>query len=141
MKKLLTILAISTLAHWHISILVLAQQWKPVGTGMNNRVEGLGSFNSELFAGGQFTIAGGIPANNAARWNGLSWDSAGPGFDATVNDFTEFNNSLYACGGFFFTNGISVDNIARWNGLSWDSVGQGLGIRDPYCCCKITSHI
>ena len=26
-----------------------------------------------LYVGGQFTMAGGVPANNIARWDGTSW--------------------------------------------------------------------
>jgi hypothetical protein len=33
--------------------------------------------DNNLYAGGLFTQAGGIPANNIARWNGSSWSVLG----------------------------------------------------------------
>jgi hypothetical protein len=40
--------------------------------------------NGDLIAGGQFTSAGGTPANNVARWNGTAWSALGTGTNEVV---------------------------------------------------------
>jgi len=50
---------------------------------MNNWVGALTVFDDgsgpALYAGGNFTIAGGVAANRVAKWNGSSWSSLGSG--------------------------------------------------------------
>ena len=48
--------------------------WLPLGSGMNSNVYALALDNSNnLYAGGQFTIAGGSNASCVAKWNGTNW--------------------------------------------------------------------
>ena len=49
---------------------VNAQTWSAVGSGTDFRVVALAVYNSELYVGGQFSTAGGITANNIAKWKG-----------------------------------------------------------------------
>jgi hypothetical protein len=44
--------------------------------------------DNNLYAGGLFTQAGGIPANNIARWNGSSWSVLG-GSDHGTNGYVK----------------------------------------------------
>src|SRR5258706_249548 len=44
-----------------------------------------------LYAGGNFTTAGGAPANYIARWSGSSWSQLGSGMNGYVNALTVFN--------------------------------------------------
>ena len=37
-----------------------------------------------LYAGGDFTTAGGVPANYIAKWNGSAWSALGSGMDSVV---------------------------------------------------------
>ena len=37
-----------------------------------------------VYVGGSFTQAGGIPAQNIARWNGSGWSSLGAGLNSSV---------------------------------------------------------
>jgi hypothetical protein len=83
-----------------------------------------------LYAGGQFTTASGMAANNVAKWNGTSWSAMGTGMDGSVQALTVFDNgsgpALHA-GGFFTTaGGVAANDIAKWNGTSWSALGSGM---------------
>ena len=80
----------------------------------------------ELFAGGRFTIAGGLAAKNIAKWNGQSWTALGEGLDGDVLALATSGTDLYAGGGFFTASGLTVNNIARWDGTQWNRVGAGI---------------
>ncbi|MBK8982239.1 MAG: hypothetical protein IPM38_07930 [Ignavibacteria bacterium] len=58
---------------------IYSQSWSGLSTGMNDWVHALTVYNGELIVGGQFTSAGGIPANYIAKWNGSSWSPLGAG--------------------------------------------------------------
>jgi hypothetical protein len=67
--------------------------------------------DNNLYAGGLFTQAGGIPANNIARWNGSSWSVLG-GSDHGTNGYVKtlafgLDGSLYA-GDYFSRAGGSL---------------------------------
>jgi len=55
-----------------------AQSWSNAGSGTNGYVLALTVYNGGLYAGGEFTTAGGNPANNIAVWNGSSWSAVVP---------------------------------------------------------------
>jgi hypothetical protein len=102
--------------------------WSFLGTGINNRILGLGVYNNELYATGQFDHAGGIPTRGIARWDGTVWDSVGGGGLNQTAGFSGaslnvYNGKLYLAGGFQEVCGLPVHSIARWNGSIWDSVG------------------
>lgn len=83
-------------------------------------------YNGELYAGGMFNSAGGVPAANIARWNGSSWDSVGRGMDTAVRALAVYNGELYAGGDFNYADGIYTGHIAKWNGSNWSPVGAGM---------------
>ena len=87
---------------------------------MNHWVHALTVYNGELIAGGEFTNAGGVPANYIAKWNGISWSPLGSGTNAEVDALTVFNGELIAGGRFTNAGGVDVNFIAKWNGTSWD---------------------
>jgi trimeric autotransporter adhesin len=91
------------------------------GGGLNDPVEGLGSFGGELIVGGRFTTAGGIPARAIAKWNGSTWSTfAGVGIQgATVRAITTFRNELVIGGDFSVFQGAPADYVARWTGSAW----------------------
>jgi hypothetical protein len=82
-----------------------------------------------LYAGGQFSSAGGVEASNIARWNGTGWSALGSGMNDWVRALTVFDDgtgpALYAGGTFTTAGGVEASNIARWNGTSWSPVGGG----------------
>lgn len=85
--------------------------------------------NGQLYAGGIFTNAGSITANNVAVWNGSSWSSLGNGGANGVNNSVSAlafqGEVLYAGGSFSVAGGVSANGIASWDGASWSALGAG----------------
>ncbi len=87
--------------------------------------------SNNLFVGGSFSSAGGVPSNSVARWDGTSWYPLGSGLSG---DWVEVNalvvgpdGALYAAGHFSAAGGVAASNIARWDGLDWSPLGSGIG--------------
>jgi len=109
-----------------------AQSWSSVGAGTNGFVLALTVYNDSLIVGGDFTTAGGNPANNIAVWNGSSWSALGAGMNNAVHSLTVFNGNLYAGGDFTTAGGNPASEIAEWNGSSWTALGAGMkGLYSP----------
>jgi hypothetical protein len=82
--------------------------------------------SGNLYAGGDFTVAGGAPANHVAAWDGSSWSALGSGVDSTVYDLAvDGNGKLWVAGAFSAAGGVPVDNVAVWDGGSWSPLGAG----------------
>jgi hypothetical protein len=82
-----------------------------------------------LYAGGDFTRAGGVLAPAIAKWDGSSWSPVGMGIPGIVVALASFDDgsgrALYAGGAFQTIAGIwEGDNIAMWNGTDWHAVGS-----------------
>jgi hypothetical protein len=112
--------------------------WSALGPGISGEgddgglsVYALAVSGSTLYAGGDFTSAGGSAANDIAQWNGSSWSPLGPGiggdeYGSYVTALAVSGGTLYA-GGTFTTEGGSAANfIAQWNGGSWYALGSGM---------------
>jgi hypothetical protein len=102
--------------------------WQPLATGTNNTVRAVAysaSGNTATYIGGDFTTAGGIPANYVACWNGIAWSSLGTGLNGRVNDLEYDGYYLYAAGQFTLAGSIGAARVARWDGLSWSALGAG----------------
>jgi len=114
--------------------------WSSPGTGVSG---GLGRVNAlipyddgsgtKLFAGGNFTEAGGIPADNIGAWDGAGWQripAGGPDTQITAmgvyDDGTGSGDSLYIGGQFVLVGGQSISRIAQYDGSAWSSLGSGL---------------
>ncbi len=108
---------------------------------MNSTVFALTGFDDgggsgpAIYAGGSFSMAGGIPANRIAKWDGTNWSPLGTGMNNFVQALTVFDDgsgggpALYT-GGFFITAGGGPANlIAKWDGVSWSALGSGTTIR------------
>ncbi|HMQ70454.1 MAG TPA: hypothetical protein PKC58_15870 [Ignavibacteria bacterium] len=104
-----------------------SQDWSGLSYGMDNWVHALCVYNGELIAGGQFTHAGGQPANYIARWNGISWSPLGAGTNGEVDALTVYNGQLVAGGRFTNAGGIDVNFIAQWDGTNWNDDLGGVG--------------
>ena len=121
------------------------QRWHALGSGLAGSdpffVRAIAEFDSgsgsELYVGGRFTLAGGVPVQNIARWNGASWSDVGggvqsaPGFPTcVVNALYVWDDgtgpALYAGGHFLSAGGAPAPWVAKWNGSSWASLGAGL---------------
>ena len=96
----------------------------------------------DLFAGGSFFSAGGVPAMGVARWNGTQWSALGSGVNsnAFIGALATIGSDLFVGGQFTSAGGKPSTNIARWRIphelkirraadkalLSWPATGSNL---------------
>jgi uncharacterized membrane protein len=114
--------------------------WSTLGTGSSNGVNGevreLAVVGNEVYVGGRFTSAGGVSANNVARFNTQTntWSTLGTGSQngvsgilASVLALAVVGNEVYVGGGFTSAGGVSANNVARFNTQTntWSSLGTG----------------
>ncbi len=109
--------------------------WIPLGSGIDGftGVLALTTFDDgngeKLYAGGQFTTAGGVVVNGIACWDGSSWSALGGGVDHVVHALATFDDgsgpALYAGGSFTTAGGVGASRVARWDGATWSAVGSG----------------
>ncbi|SPE54289.1 exported hypothetical protein [Verrucomicrobia bacterium] len=97
--------------------------WVSLGSGMSYPgfvvVNAVAISGTNLYAGGQFTTAGGVPANNIAKWDGSAWLALGSGKDNDVYALAVSGTNIYAGGDFY-------KGIAKWNGSAWSALGSGM---------------
>jgi trimeric autotransporter adhesin len=85
-----------------------------------------------LYAAGRFLSAGGVPALNIARWDGIGWQSLGLGLGVPFSMTDEvrclevFDDGaglrLYAAGTFSAADGLPAANLAAWDGQAWTAI-------------------
>ncbi|MBK7643293.1 MAG: hypothetical protein IPJ19_09610 [Planctomycetes bacterium] len=109
--------------------------WSPLGSGtVGASIDALTVFDdgsgAQLYAGGSFQNAGGIIAENLARWNGSRWSAMATGMNGSIHALCAFDDgggsALYAGGLFANADGQSVNHIARWNSNGWSPLGSGV---------------
>jgi len=107
---------------------ISTKKWEAVGTGTNGRVRSLTvDDQGNVYAGGEFTEAGGTPANYIAKWNGSTWEALGDGTDNYVLTVEYNQGNLYAGGSFKNVGGgTRSQGAAFWNGTSWEAMEMGI---------------
>jgi hypothetical protein len=113
--------------------------WSPLGSGVSGSrdvvrptaVYAIAVRDREVYVGGRFATAGGVPANGIARWDGTRFTPLGSGigsgdYDGIAWAMTFFRGELYVGGQFLTAGGVAARNIARWDGRAWSPVGGGL---------------
>ena len=88
-----------------------------MGLGLNNNCNTI-AFDSSgnLYAGGGFTQAGGLPANRIAKWNGINWSALGTGLSNICNTIAfDYSGKLYAGGQFTQAGGVYAYHIASYS--------------------------
>ncbi|MEP7342062.1 MAG: hypothetical protein ABI977_30300 [Acidobacteriota bacterium] len=126
---------------------MLTNVWSALGTGSGKGVNGrsfvLAAIGSDLYVGGDFTMAnfGGtsISANRLAKFNTATntWSALGTGSGNGVNDYVNamavIGSDLYVGGTFNTANvggaTVSVNYVARFNTITntWNTLGIGGG--------------
>ena len=110
-------------------------QWTALGTG----IEGDGSYISalaidstgNLYAGGYFSSAGGVPnTKNLAKWDGSQWTALSTGIEGDESYISalamDSTGNLYAGGVFDSAGGVAnTKNLAKWGGSQWTALGTG----------------
>jgi hypothetical protein len=103
--------------------------WSALGSGLSTgsyrtSPRALAVYGGNLYAAGDFTMAGGLPANYVARWNGNNWEALGSGTnDLSSGLAIDHSGNVYVCGSFSAAGDTGAHNIARWNGQDWSVVG------------------
>lgn len=100
--------------------------WSTLATGTNDRVRAIAVSGSDVYVGGDFTEAGGVPANFIAKWDGNSWSALGTGLDGSVRAIAVNDTDVYVGGKFQNAGGAPASFIAKWDGASWSSLGSGM---------------
>ncbi len=121
-------IAANSVARWN------GTSWTSLGSGVTWNSGGVATVrclavasDGGVIAGGAFLWAGGLVANNIARWNGTAWSPLGTGTSSDVYSVAvAANGDVFAGGAFTIAGGSPSNNIARWNGASWSALGSGL---------------
>ncbi len=112
-------IAVNNIARWD------GKEWTDVGGGLDggsDDVRSLAVFDDgtgeALYAGGQFQMAGGQPANGFAKWDGEQWTPIPLVANQNLFSLTAFDNNglhesrLYAGGGFYAVGKVPAFNLA-----------------------------
>ena len=107
--------------------------WSNMGNPVNGIVKTIAIKNdtdNELYIGGDFTLttAGGMTANNIAKWDGNCWSNLGSGMNGPVKGIAIGRSSVFACGEFDRAGGNSTNGLAAWDGCQWSSLGEGVAV-------------
>jgi len=102
--------------------------------GVDSTVYAITVSGTDVYVGGQFSLAGGKAANRIARWDGRNWsplpDSAtgANGVTSTVYAIAVSGTNVYVGGSFSSAGGYTANRIARWNGgnNTWTALGGGV---------------
>jgi hypothetical protein len=117
--------------------------WSALGTGLSGGTTYATSLcvyddgtGPALYAGGNFSSAGGVTANYVAKWDGAAWSSLGAGAGSTtgtsayvVETMAVYDHGtgpgLYVGGALNRAGGAPANYVARWDGISWSPLGSG----------------
>ena len=84
------------------------------------------SSSGDVYVGGRFTMAGGVPASHVARWDGVAWHPLESGVNGDVEALTVASSGDVYAGGFFDEAGGSpAGYVAHFDGTSWHSMNGG----------------
>jgi uncharacterized repeat protein (TIGR01451 family) len=113
--------------------------WAALGNGANNSVLALTAIGTDLYVGGGFSIAGGVPMNRIAKFDttqsgNAGWSALGDGVNSAVWALTAMSNTLYVGGDISIAGGLSVSKIARFDttqssNAGWTPLGNGVNGR------------
>ncbi|MCX5769133.1 MAG: hypothetical protein NTZ09_02490, partial [Candidatus Hydrogenedentes bacterium] len=119
--------------------------WSALGTGMEGGSDYPGTCvyalavdsSGNLYAGGDFTTAGGVAANYIAKWDGAAWSPLGTGmggssFTRVLAIAVDGLGAVYAGGMFTTAGGVTVNCAAKWDGTAWSALGTGIGGTDSH---------
>ncbi len=107
--------------------------WSSIGStgaggvyGSTGEIYSLTTYDGKLIAGGSFSNAGLIAANNIAQWDGSYWRAMGLGMKyGSIYSMVIYNGELIAGGMFTVVGEERAYNIASWNGTSWSAFNPG----------------
>ena len=65
---------------------------------------------------GTFDIAGGVPAQYIAKWDGSTWRGLGSTYNNVIGSIGSHNDSIFIGGGFTIIDTDTFNYIAKWDG-------------------------
>ena len=103
--------------------------WYPLGSGIGpyastTIVRTLAMGSNGLYAGGEFSSAGGVSAANMALWNGSNWSALGGGPGGVVASILVRTDGVYAAGAPLYGSGPNYSGgpfFSRWDGTNWNN--------------------
>ena len=100
-------------------------------TGANPVVSGLAVSGTNLYAVGQFYVAGEVGARYLAEWQSNQWSPVGAGVidpygTGYVSAVVMSGTGLYVGGRFNQVGSAMANYIAQWNGSAWSPLGAGM---------------
>ncbi len=111
------------------------EMWSSLGTGVggvpNARINAIMELpGGDILAGGEFTVAGGVPAQYLALWNGSTWSGFGqvqgqPGVHGGVRALARMPDGTIIAGGNNHGANDIPGGIQQWDGLNWQPLGEG----------------
>ncbi len=103
------------IAKWNAT----TQTWTSLGSGVEYSssviVSAILVNGEDVYVGGTFKSAGGVPVNYIAKWDGEKWSALGEGVNEGIAALAFAGEDLYVGGGFTKAGDVTVDGIARWN--------------------------
>ena len=112
-------------------------RWQPLSLGLSQgallepgEVWALAAYAGGVAAGGLFSLADGLAAQNVAFHDGSVWTPLGAGVDGAVLAFAEYQGDLVVGGSFTTAGGLDAANIASWNGVAWSNELTPLALED-----------
>jgi hypothetical protein len=103
-------------------------QWTSVGGGTDGYegVKAMTFIGNDLYAGGDFTKAGGVDASRIAKWDGTQWSPLGSGVNGQVRALLAYGTDVIVGGDFTIAGGNPVGYLAKWDGSNWSEFGGGM---------------
>lgn len=103
-------------------------QWSALGTGVEPvtpfwpvfGVNAIAVDGKDVYVAGDFSIAGGTPASNIAKWDGSAWSTMGAGL-GVVDTLVVSRGKVYAGGRSIWSDatGKLWSSVCSWDGSSW----------------------
>jgi hypothetical protein len=109
--------------------------WQRLGTGLDGAVRSIAVVGDDIYAGGDFTVAGDAPAARLARWDGTAWSAVGGGimhpeaeYECSVLALASDGVRLYVGGTFARAGDTEVRSLAALDLATgrWSDLGGGV---------------
>ena len=102
--------------------------WSAMGNGLPSPTWQLGGVRlaasgNDVLAIGDFTVAGGGPADRIAKWNGTSWTALGAGLNASAATVVAAGGDIFAGGSFTMAGCNASPYFARYRNTVWTGTG------------------
>ena len=127
----------NNIAKYNIS----AKSWEKLGNGTNDTVTAITKQGNDIYIGGWFTNASGVPAMSVAKYSidSSKFVSLGSGLKygtmpAIITDMTIFKNELYISGRFTSAGKFMASNFAKWTKIPVD-VKENDGVKQNEIEC------